>query len=64
MQYHTLFLSKFGKKSQNLSSAAVMIGALRVNFKKQERSYEKMVFWPVAKVVSIFSSGGHFAQQS
>ena len=26
-----LFLSKIGKMSQNLSSAAVLIGALRVN---------------------------------
>ena len=31
MKYHTLFLSKLGKMSQNLSSAAVVIGALRVN---------------------------------
>ena len=31
MEYHTLFLSKIRKKmSQNLSSAAVVIGALRV----------------------------------
>ena len=31
MLYHTLFLSKIGKElSQNLSSAAVVIGALRV----------------------------------
>ena len=31
MRYHTLFLSKLGKKSQNLSSDAVVIGALRAN---------------------------------
>ena len=31
MLYHTLFLSKIGLKAQNLSSAAVVIGALRVN---------------------------------
>ena len=30
MKYHTLFL-KLGKMLQNLSSAAVVIGALRVN---------------------------------
>ena len=30
MKDHSLFLSKIGKMSQNLSSAAVMIGALRV----------------------------------
>ena len=30
MNYHTLFFQKLGKMSQNLSSAAVLIGALRV----------------------------------
>ena len=30
MKYHTLFFRKLGKISQNLSSAAVVIGALRV----------------------------------
>ena len=29
-KYHTLFFQKLGKMSQNLSSAAVVIGALRV----------------------------------
>ena len=31
MKYHTSFISKIGKMSQNLSSAVVVIGALRVN---------------------------------
>ena len=31
MKYHMLFCQKLGKMSQNLSSAAVVIGALRVN---------------------------------
>ena len=31
MKYHTLFFPKLGKMSQNLLSAAVVIGALRVN---------------------------------
>ena len=31
MKYHTLFFRKLGKMSQNLSSAAVVMGALRVN---------------------------------
>ena len=31
MKYHTLFFRKFGKMSQNLSSAAVVVGDLRVN---------------------------------
>ena len=30
MKYHTLFFFKLGKMSQNLLSAAVLIGALRV----------------------------------
>ena len=30
MKYHTLLFRKLGKMSQNLSSAAVVIGALRV----------------------------------
>ena len=33
MLYHTLFLSKIGKDVSNLSSAAVVIGALRVKSK-------------------------------
>ena len=32
MQYHTLFLSKIGKDVANLSSVAVVIGALRVKY--------------------------------
>ena len=31
MKYHTLFFRKLGKMLHNLSSAAVVIGALRVN---------------------------------
>ena len=31
MKYHTLFFSKIGKDVANLSSAAVVIGTLRVN---------------------------------
>ena len=30
MKFHTLFFRKLGKMTQNLSSAAVVIGALRV----------------------------------
>ena len=32
MKYHTLFFRKLGKISQKLSSASVVIGALRVKF--------------------------------
>ena len=35
MKYHTLFFQKLGKILQNLSSAAVVIGTLRVNFEKK-----------------------------
>ena len=31
MNYHTLFFPKLGKRSQNLSSAAVAIGSLMVS---------------------------------
>ena len=31
MKYHSLFFQKLGKMSHNVSSAAVRIGALRVN---------------------------------
>ena len=34
-KYHALFFSKKEKMSQNLSSAAVVIGALRVNSDNQ-----------------------------
>ena len=34
MKYHTLFFSKIRKDVQNLSSAAVVIGALRVKNKQ------------------------------
>ena len=35
MKYHTLFFFKFGKMLQNLPSAAVVIGALRVKVNAQ-----------------------------
>ena len=31
MKYHTFFIRKLGKMSQNLLSAAAVIGTLRVN---------------------------------
>ena len=38
MKYYILFFfRKLGKMSQNLSSAAVMIGALRVNIYEQDK---------------------------
>ena len=42
MKYHTLFFfQKLGKMSQNLSSAAVVIGALRVNSSSPSQTDEK-----------------------
>ena len=43
MKYHTLSISKLGKISQKLSSAAVVISTLRVNFKIWLKGY-KLVF--------------------
>ena len=43
MKYHSLFLSKLGKMLQNLSSAAAVIGALRV--KKVGMSAKFTSFW-------------------
>ena len=44
MKYHTLFFRKLGKMSQNLSSAAVVIGALRVSVKTRIRKkYRKQL---------------------
>ena len=37
MKYHTLFFRKLGKMLQNLSSSAVVIGALRVKLRKGGR---------------------------
>ena len=36
MKHHTLYFQKLGKMSQNLLSAAVVIGALRVNLSKKD----------------------------
>ena len=38
MKYHTLFSRKLEKMSQNLLSAAVVIGALRVNIVIQTKN--------------------------
>ena len=44
MKYHALFLQKSGKISQNLSSAAVVIGALRVKYEMAPVVQEEMSF--------------------
>ena len=41
MKYHTLFCRKLGKMSQNLSSAAVVIGALRANLAHSFHCYNE-----------------------
>ena len=48
MNYHTLFFPKFGKMLQNLPSAAVVIGALRVRMGIQynlKKIMFKMFIW-------------------
>ena len=54
MKYHTLFFRKLGKMSQNLSSAAVVVGALRVN---DNFDLVPVWFWPPQScfVVQLFS---------
>ena len=55
MIYHTLFSQKLGKMSQNLSCAAVVIGALRVNFEKKisrRQKKKKMKNYPACKELS------------
>ena len=49
LEYSYLIFSKIGKMLQNLSSAAVVIGALRVKFSKQfeRRSWAS---WPGTKL--------------
>ena len=45
MKYHTLFFHNLGKMLQNLSSAAVVIGALRVkkvNFRQKHEELPSM----------------------
>ena len=44
MKYHTLFFHKLGKISQNLSSAAVVIGALRVNVNSLLKKRDYILF--------------------
>ena len=39
MKHHTLFFQKFGKMLKNLSSAAVVIGALRVRYSLMNESH-------------------------
>ena len=43
MKYHTLIVLKLGKMSQNLSSAAVVIGAFRVNPQKRQSQQKSSV---------------------
>ena len=38
MKYHTLFFRKLGKMLENLSSASVVIGALRVKTTFRDRN--------------------------
>ena len=42
---YLIFLLKLGKMLQNLSSAAVVIGALRVNIKCMRKYFSKKTFF-------------------
>ena len=60
MKYHTFFL-KLGKMSRNLSSAAVMIGPLRVNvleihIKVATRSESTLIRWKIKFRIAIVTS--------
>ena len=64
MKYHILFLLKLGKMSQNLSSAAVMIGALRVNkiYFSSSINHSKFFFSIFALVARLFGGAETFVQ--
>ena len=53
MKYHTLFFRKLGKMSQNVSSAAVVIGALRVKWQKGALTNNKMTRTDAAQHVKL-----------
>ena len=43
---YLIFFRKLGKMSQNLSSAAVVIGAIRVNFAEDTRQVMRFLYLP------------------
>ena len=53
VKYHTLFFRKLGKMSQNLSSAAVVIGALRVKVKSPTLSLSLSLSKMILKLVIL-----------
>ena len=57
MNYHTSFLQNIGKMSQNLSAAAVVIGALRV---KAFNLNGLLNPWQLDKVISNFRVVGTY----
>ena len=54
MKYHTLFLSKTRKDVQNLSSAAVVIGALRVKQKTFSCVFLQALFKSLSTILLQF----------
>ena len=59
MKYHTLFFRKLGKLSQNLSSAAVVIGALRVKSTTRNNLTFKIIFtctWHIYLYLAYFGN--------
>ena len=59
MKYHTLFFRKLGKMSQNLSSAAVVIGALRDESTARNNLTFKFIFtctWHIYLYLAYFGN--------
>ena len=57
MRYHTLFFSKIMKDVAKFSSAAFVIGALRVNVKTFEISEQSILKFTVSIVLCIGCCG-------
>ena len=55
MKYHTFFFQKLRKMSQNLSSAAVVIGALRVNLFGSQNDKHSILVNPQYMTPDFFS---------
>ena len=57
VKYHTLFFQKLGKTSSNLSSAAIVIGALRVKTLKGKLTGVKLENVTTAKCGNSLHAG-------
>ena len=59
---YLIFFRKLGKKSQNLWSAAVVIGALRVNKDFKDAWYIQVLFKPVRTLKGAYLSRNKYYQ--